>query len=952
MYHWKVFKKVYLLLFFISIFSGILQAQTGKIRGKVIEDATGEPLQGVNVVVRKASLGAATDASGNFVIVNVPPGKYSIVFSMIGYQKYILKNVEVSVNRTTNVNAELKQGTIEGKTVVVQAKKISVKKDQTSTVKNIDSDQISSLPIENVNEVVSMQAGVVQGHFRGGRATEVNYMIDGMSVNESYGGESQTAQVDPDAVQDIEVITGVFNAEYGRAMSGMVNIIPKEGSNEFHGKVAGLLSNYYTSHDIFIGLDNAEVNRNQDYKFMLGGPIWKDKLTFFTNIRYRNNEGYLNGLRRFNVDDYTDFNREFIVTGEHPNTPWAVTKRDFLEQKYSKDEIDTTINDLNTPYYYSEHTGDSAYVPMEWDKSTNILARLTFKPTSRTKVNLTYIDNNHQWQDYNNYYKFRPDGRATNFSRSRTSYIQWNQMITNKLFYNIKVGYNEENYEEYLYEDPLDDRYINFNYTGRQGTGFATGGQATGYYQRVTGKLNVNGSINWQINQQHGIETGFDYIQHRLKINPVYVRNKYANKDAFQNKVWYNEEQQEVYFKNEDLFELELLPEESISIDRYTKRPYEFAYYIQDKMEFQDMVINAGVRMDYFNPNSQYPSDWRNPANQLNRPDSTTYSYADPTIQISPRFGLSYSLGSEATIHFAYGHFFQIPQFYALYSNSDFMIPANDYATTLGNPNIEPEQTVKYEMGLQQQLIPGMIVNISVFYKDVYNLLTTKVVTTYDAIKYGLYSNKDYGNTKGVELKMDYVSGNYSIGLNYTLMYTRGNASAPATTFNRLAQNMDPVPKLIPMPWDQRHTLNLSLGYQTESYGMSLLGYYNSGLRYTWTPYGESRLATVKLYPNNSKAPYSTTFNFRSYYLAKLTDKISIKFNLTVYNLFDRKNIGVNESGVPLVNSTTGQPNTAIIEESDIEKYRSNFTTIHDTYTSPAVYEAPRRIKLGAEIRF
>ena len=153
---------------------------------------------------------------------------------MMGYQTLIITNVAVSVNRTCQLTAKLKIAVIQGQEVVVIAQAIDIKKDQTSSIRNVSADRISKLPVENLQQVINMQAGVVSGHFRGGRNTEVSYLIDGIQVDESFLGTNkdgdpiasrQSVNLEAEAIQDLEVITGTFNAEYGRAMSGIVNAL-------------------------------------------------------------------------------------------------------------------------------------------------------------------------------------------------------------------------------------------------------------------------------------------------------------------------------------------------------------------------------------------------------------------------------------------------------------------------------------------------------------------------------------------------------------------------------------------------------------------------------------------------------------------------------------------------------------------------------------------------------
>ncbi|MBC8492068.1 MAG: carboxypeptidase-like regulatory domain-containing protein, partial [Candidatus Marinimicrobia bacterium] len=155
----------FLILFVILVAIPTFGQTTGKISGKVFDQKTGDPLPGTNVIVEGTSYGAAADESGDFYIINLSPGIYTVKVQMIGYKPIIVQNLRVSINRTEYLEIKMESTVIEGETVVVTARKISVRKDQTSTVKNVSSDEIEMLPIESISDVVSMQAGVVKGHF-------------------------------------------------------------------------------------------------------------------------------------------------------------------------------------------------------------------------------------------------------------------------------------------------------------------------------------------------------------------------------------------------------------------------------------------------------------------------------------------------------------------------------------------------------------------------------------------------------------------------------------------------------------------------------------------------------------------------------------------------------------------------------------------------------------------
>ena len=916
--------KTFTWFLMLLLMTGVVHAQTtGKIVGIVHDATTGTPLPGTNIIIEGTTLGAAADLSGDFYIINVPPGRYTLVATMIGYKIQRMEGVVVSVNRTANVEILMSESVIEGEEVVVTAKKISIKKDQTSSIKKVSAEQISILPVESLADVVEMQTGVVNGHFRGGRQTEVSYLVDGMQINEAFNGTSQTVELETDAIQDLEVITGTFNAEYGRAMSGIVNAVTKDGRNQFHGSFSSHFSNYYTTNDdLFIGLKSSEITRNQDYKVQLEGPIWKNKITFFTNIRFQDNKGHLNGIRRYNVDDYTYFTEP--IDDEIPPLRW-----------------DTYVNGDR---YYSEHTGDGKTVPLYTNKAYSFLGKLSFKLSSNLKVSLMHTWNKTKRPFNDNEitkthsYKYKPDGMSNHYNETKMYMFQMNHLINRSAFHDLKVSYTDNSNKIYLYEDPLDSRYVHHSYS-RSAGGFKSGGQDYQHSERYLKDLNVKYDITWQVNKEHSLKLGVLYTKHDLQNEPTYLRSKHEG-TPLANAMYYDSLTQKIIFYP---YDTEILPEGAISMDRYSKKPYEFSGYIQDKMEFDAMVINFGLRYDYFNSNTTYPTQRRNPANQLEFADPermSTYPKAKPQVQLSPRFGLSYTLGKSAILHFSYGHFFQMPPLYALYENYRFMVPPNNFGTVHGNPNIKAEKTVQYEMGIWQQVMEGLGIELSVFYRDIYDLQSAKVWTTYNQIKYGVYSNKDYGNAKGLECKLDYVIDKISFFLNYTLQYTRGNADDPKSTYTRAGQSLDPIPRLVPLAWDQRHTLNMSVAYNVNNWGVNLTGYYNSGLPYSYKPVSISPLAKQTLYPNNATRPSTYNLDLKGHYDFDLAGSTKLRLFLSVYNLLDRKN-------EIHVNNTTGRAGTSVVYPIQELTFISDYNDIYDSIKNPAMFSTPREIKVG-----
>ena len=907
-------RKYGILILFLCLLTAIntlFSQTTGKISGRVFDKANGDPLPGVNIILEGTSMGAAADANGDFFIINVRPGIYSIRFQMMGYTPMTVKEVSVSVNRTEYLEIGMSVTVLKGEEVVVTRQKVSIRKDQTSTIKNVSSDEIEVLPIESVSDVVSMQAGVVKDHFRGGRMYEVSYMIDGIPVNEGFGGEGRSVDLETEAIQDLEVITGTFNAEYGQAMSGIVNAVTKVGGDHFHGSVSGALANYFTNNDdIFIGLDPSEINRNQDYKLNLNGPIIRGKLYFLVNYRYQNNKNHLNGYRLFNVDDFSF---------------------------YSTDN----------PYmWYTEYNGDSSYVPMNRSINSSFVGKLSTRLFNKLSISTLVTLNNDEWHNYDHMYKYNPDGMAADYRDSKMFALNFNHMLTNSLFWELKLNYVDNYYGSYVFENPSDLGYVHDVYNQSDGPGFFTGGQQKHHTMRTQIDQNAKFDVTWQINKHHSIKTGFHYTQHIIDSQERSIENVYRGLD----------EEGEYFFEVQDgklkitfpNYQPVTLNDTTVYTDAINVKPFEYSAYVQDKMEFDNMVINIGLRYDYYNPAKRYPTQWRNPANrsQFDDPEKMSeYAFSKPKTQFSPRIGFSYQLGNAAVLHFSYGHFFQMPPFFSLYVGNSFRIAPTDYETILGNPTINAQKTITYEVGLWQEIMDGMDIEVSLFYRDIYDLLSAKVITTYNNTLYGLYTNKDYGNVRGLEVKYKWQMNEFRIQLNYTLQYTRGNADNPTMTFTRAGDSMDPISQLIPMSWDQRHTFNATMGYNGKKYGVNLIGYYDSGTPFSWSPISNSSLFRINLLPNNSWMPSQFRFDFNGHYKIKITDRFDAKLTLTIYNLFDRLN-------EVWVNGQTGRAYTAIVRSTDLSGHRSEFNDYYDRVRNPSMYSAPRLAKLSFGINF
>ena len=284
----KFFIQIRYIILLSFLLSPQIFSQSGKIAGKITDATTGEELPFVNVMVVGTNFGAATDLEGNYFIINISPGTYSVRASAIGYNAITVQNVKVASGFTSTENFKLQSTALElNEEVVVVAQKPLIQKDLTASTSIIGEDMISQLPVTDIGDVLQLQAGFVSSggdfHIRGGRAGQVAYQIDGVTLTDGYDG-STIVSVNTNAVQELQVISGAFNAEYGQAMSGIINIVTKDGDNELKGNFQTYVGDYVSAEtDKFWNIDDINPVAIRNFEGSLSGPILKDELFFYAN---------------------------------------------------------------------------------------------------------------------------------------------------------------------------------------------------------------------------------------------------------------------------------------------------------------------------------------------------------------------------------------------------------------------------------------------------------------------------------------------------------------------------------------------------------------------------------------------------------------------------------------------------------------------------------------------
>ncbi len=870
-------------------------AQTGKIAGRVLDAATGEGLPGVNVVVQGTTLGAATDVDGYYTILNLRPGTYAVRASLIGFTPQVVEGVRVLINQTTELDFQLAEEVLEGEEVVVTASRPLVQRDLTSSSVSVSSEQLDALPVQSFSDVVNLQAGVVDGHFRGGRIGEVAYLVDGVPVNDVYD-QNFAFQVENNAIQEVEIISGTFNAEYGQAQSGVVNIVTKDGGATYEGSLNAYLGDYATAAtDLFPRGRGVSPTGTYEVQGTLSGPVpgLGERLTFFGSGRFVRNDGFLYG-RRIVEPVYAETpDRQAVVVDDGSQEPRVVLV---------------------------PALGDSAYVPMNWSEQATAQLKLSARLWGSSRLTLNGLRQQDRGQNYDHLFRYNPDGIPTVYGDSYSLLATYNHVFGARSFLDLKLALFQNGVDEYVYEDPLDPRYPRDAALRelRPSFSFFLGGARMTHFSRQTRTQVARADFTSQVTRRHLVKTGVEVKRHRLDLTSFEVKNNAGTG-----------------------FQPAIPPAGTPDHVAYLQEPVEGSAYVQDKMEFDYLVVNLGLRLDYFDARAEVLEDFGRPRTGERRPTSVKW-------QLSPRFGLAYPLSERGVVHVAYGHFFQMPPFDFLYTNPDYIYdPEQGLNRAFGYADLEPQQTIAYEIGLQQAFTDLIGMDVTLYYKDIRNLLGTRIETIaagvgedFQLSRYGRYVNRDYGQVKGVILSFERrPADGYTLAVDYTFQIARGNASNPRDVLIAEQSGAEPNKQLVPLDWDRRHQLNLRLtvGQADRGAGLvSLIGRLGTGLPYT-PSIADERTGLE----NSARMPGTATFDlFASRRLA--LGRLQPGLFLRVYNVFDARN-------VTSVYTDTGRPTPNLRYYSGTAQGLNSKT---EFLQRPDFYAAPRQVTLGMSINF
>ncbi|HGY55519.1 MAG TPA: TonB-dependent receptor [Caldithrix abyssi] len=987
-----MFKKVLILLLALAVPFVVLAQSSGKIVGVVTDKESGEPLPGVNVVVKGTFMGSTTDVDGYYIILNVPVGTYTLEASYVGYTPVAVQNVKVSADVTTEQNFQLQPTTLQlEEAVVVVAERPLVEKHVTYSAAKFTTEEIANAPIRGVQSFMAyMPSVVIQNgaiNIRGGRGEEVGYYVDGASTLNPVNRTNQVYVIQ-EAIEEVKVLTGGFGAEYGDANSGIVKTQLKQGTPDFHFSITGETDKFASEGEKFL---DTYSYRDHILAATVSGPI-TNNIRFFLAGEW---ESIGDTRKRFSTG-YTLENRidgnpaNPDVSGGFPDTVTLTYPNGFTPNNW-RDRYT-----LNSTFSFN-------FDPFRLRLSGIFSNR---RSVSTSSPMLTYL--NKRWvEDVNNHMLFT--GKFTH-------------VLSAKTYYDVNLSYFYSAWDE---EDPYfgndwqkwaDSSAVaqatNGEVTYRDawrgpyqywfnGIGFSRNGGYETYNKSKQTYFGGGIDLVSQLTKHHEVKFGFNgraYTIRQYSVNPFimafldqdypYVSAHYNSLDEIPYTTYRS------YIGNTYGYDLKGNEINDGGFDG-PRNPIIGAAYVTDKIEYQDLIINLGLRLDYFDPDDY---TLRNPRNaQVDQTTGTIlpseWVKIKPHIHLSPRIGISFPVSETTKFYTQYGKFVQMPEFNNFYYNNyqygrQIVTGGYFYLTPVGY-GFDPIFTTSYELGFNKQLGDFAAIDIAGFYKNVQGQIqATRITPEPNApiVTYNALRNGDFATNKGLEFKLTMRRYNrMQAQLNYTLTDAEGTGSGKTAYISAVDRGAQPPTVLSPLDFSQTHRGNLILDYRfgkddggpiLEQLGINLMYRFNSGHPYTKVknvggqsgPYDggvdymfDTRSRTALEPINASTTPWTSNVDLRIDKSFDIMDNMKATVYVRVTNLFNTKNVlnVYQETGSDTDDGYITDPNrygpnyNNYGGEQYLETYRALNTVNGSSYLSQLgleLWDHPRQILFGLKI--
>ncbi len=978
--------------FFIFLFllaSQIYPATTGRIKGKILEEGTGNPLVGANVIVVGTSFGAAADINGDYVINNLEAGTYEVKASFIGYQTVTISNVRIYSDLTTDLNFDLPSEGITASEVTIVAQKPLVNKSNTNAVRVTTADDIESLPVRGMNNIFALNAGVVLQDnvvfIRGGRLDEVGYYLEGVSARNVVTG-GNAVRVVQDAVEEVQVQAGGYTAEYGGANAGIIRQQLKTGTKDFRASVE-----YTTDNISFSSKSNAFDGKKRlgtywygynEFTGTLSGPVVDERFKLF-------------GL--FNYNYQTDANPQ-PYPGVNIGMIGDETTGDSLNFIYPAGAVQG--NPTQTFTYSGTFTMDLKPFQVRFAGTFSDNEGYIAFNTHRNPGNLANMLN---------------VGRTERLDQNNgTGSVKITHVLNDKMYYEITGGYFRQTlhrYDPYLVDDFLNygDSLVNAQYGF---TNFATrytrpdridiynfsfngyGDVMSGYQKARRESFTVSGGFSWMPNNIHSIKLGGEFQQFKIRNYSFGNETVFSLAGIIANRGTRTIEEI-VTQRGPNNYGYDVLGNEYDGGGIYApKKPVFASAYVQDKIDLEDIILNLGLRFDYIDidnlvfVNPELPDvtvDYNSGfIDEAGLKKSNSYS------GVSPRIGISFPVTEQTIFHAQFGKFVQQTRLADIYQGLAATSSQLRGGLWIGAPigfDVRPTRTTQYEVGFTQQVGSNASFDITGYYKDIKDqvIYDAQDVSKNSQFKsYYILRNGDFATTKGIELSFNLRRTN-RIAINASLSFqdAQGTGSFPNSNRGIVGAPLDGVtvfnPQYIsPLEYNNAYRGNLNLDYHfgiddgpkwLSEAGVSLLMSFTSGHPYTMgiggaDLEGESRSRQPVEALNSSTTPATFQTDLRIDKTFSLFDQLKVNVYVFVINLFDTKNVQnvFLRTGTTTDDGYISNPNLSgelVNRDKYSEIYRAVNIDYYERYqaapflsTVPYFYGAPRQIRFGIKLEY
>ncbi len=832
----SVFMMLPLLLFACTAI-----AETTGLLGGTVKDEDGNPLTGASIMIDETVLGSMADGNGEFVIAGIPPGTYSVTARMVGRASSRMESIRIIVDQLSRVDFVLTEDPTGSTVIIVEEARSQILQDVPATLHLMDFTEIRTQTSMNIVDIVSAQPGVVTSngevHVRGGRSGEVDYLLDGISIRSPIDNNF-SLELPLGAISNATLMTGGLGAEYGNSMSGVVNLIGKEGGDAYRGSAVFrygdvTTTSYDAGEQLFMEETDVQHCRSNltgfegtisgpepitdkllpslgihipgDLRFSASGQITvSDRDTLDTRNRWEN--GWQTDMSGVAKLTYRPLNRtSFAITvlGSHREKGWN-------EWIWSRFHLPAYIDEIA----YLGRSQDYA-LPIRFSETAGVTFNVTQLLGSETCLKFTM--GIMKFQDWH-----RIRLQEGGFIGENTYPIYW--------------------FTQYMPEERIEDS-----------SGFMhTGVHPNVWYDSKAEVSSVMVDFDSNPNTRTRIKAGIaaDYFD-------LYQYNVFAQSYG------------------------------NVFISQWDAYPHSGSAYLQGSYRFGGGVITtAGIRADVFDANTS-----------ILDAQSGEHVRIDSKWHISPRIGFSVPFSENSVFFSTYGHYFQVPSMTSLYLETSYNL-AEDRIVA-GNPDLDPEMTQLFEVGIRHFIDRFTELSLAAYYKDIQGLVNTE---NHSEGTYYVFSNDDsHGMVRGIEATLNRRAGsNVSGQLSYALSVAKGKYSSMLEKYNYsqmgvvFISNEDNY-----LDWDQTHTLSASVELRAfESEGPRIGGIhplentrlgiswqYGSGMPYSLPP-TEQELAET----NTERYPSSMQTDVTVSRMIPL-GPLELDIVLGVFNLFNRKNV-------------------------------------------------------------